>query len=179
MRVRDHVALSTASAATLSPWLGRGAVGLWTGGVLIDVDHYLWFCLRGGGWNPVSAVRFFNEGHAPRHSATRGLHSPGALLAFLLLGARRRPLLAVALGMCLHVALDRYHETRMDRARLAALERDDFTCQTCGTRGPHVGTHLREQPWLLPSYRPENLIALCGPCHEAAHSDGFGPGSWN
>jgi hypothetical protein len=178
MRVRDHIALSTAGAGMLSPWLGRDVLSLWTGAVLIDADHYLWFCLRERCWNPVSAVRFFNEANVPQHSATRGLHSPVALLAVLLLGARRRQLLAVALGMGLHVALDRHHEARMNEARAAALERDDFTCQTCGTRGPDVGTHVRGQPWLLPSYGPENLVSLCDPCHEAAHANGSGSVSW-
>jgi len=172
MRVRDHIALSTAGAGLLHPWLGRGAVGLWAGSVLIDVDHYAWFCLRQRRWNPLAAMRFFNEAHAPQHSATRVLHSPVAPLAVLLLGVRRRSLLPVALGMGLHVALDRRHEARMDEVRGAALERDDFSCQVCGTRAPHVGTHLRRQPWVLPSYGAQNLVSLCAPCHESAHARG-------
>jgi 5-methylcytosine-specific restriction endonuclease McrA len=58
----------------------------------------------------------------------------------------------------------------MDRARAAALERDAFTCQTCGVRGQDLGTHIRSQPWLLPSYEVENVVTLCDPCHEAAHA---------
>jgi len=169
MRVRDHIALSTAGAALLSRRLGPGVVSVWAGAVLIDVDHYVWFCLRKRGLNPASAVRYFNGAHVPQRAATRGLHSLPALLAVLLLGARRPQLLAVGLGMGAHVALDRFHETRMNRARAAALQRDDLTCQGCGTRGPHVGTHLERQPWLLPSYGAQNLVSLCPPCHRAAH----------
>jgi hypothetical protein len=178
MRVRDHVALSTAGAALACPWLGRRALDLWAASVLVDADHYLWFCLRRRRWSPRAAIRFFNQAHAPQHSATRLLHSPAALLAALVLGVRRRELLPVALGIALHVALDLRHEARMDEARAAALERDGFSCQACGTRAPHVGTHVRRQPWLLPSYRTQNLVSLCDPCHETAHARGGRPDSW-
>jgi hypothetical protein len=179
MRVRDHIALSTAGAVLLQPWLHGGALGLWAGSVLIDVDHYLWFGMRRRRWSPVGAVRFFNEAHPPQHAATRALHTPVAPLALLALSVRRRELLPVALGMVLHITLDLGHEARMDAARSVALHRDGFTCQACGTRGPDVGTHLHGQPCLLPSYRTQNLVSLCGPCHEAAHAEQGWGGSWN
>jgi hypothetical protein len=170
--------LATAGAALLRPWVGRGALCLWAGSVLIDVDHYAWFCLRHRRLNPVAAVRFFNEADPPQHSATRVLHSPAGLLAALLVGVRRRPLLPVAAGMGVHVALDTFHRARMAEARAAALERDEFSCQSCGARAPHVGAHVWRQPWLLPSYGSHNLISLCGRCHEAAHRRGTGSASW-
>jgi 5-methylcytosine-specific restriction endonuclease McrA len=86
--------------------------------------------------------------------------------------------LPVALGMALHVALDVRHEVRMNQARAAAMERDDFSCRACGTRASHVGTHLRRQPWLLPSYDAQNLVSLCAPCHAAAHARERGAGAW-
>jgi 5-methylcytosine-specific restriction endonuclease McrA len=178
MRVRDHIALSTTGAALLHPLLRRGALGLWAGSVLVDIDHYLWFCLRERRCNPVAAMRFFNEAHPPQDAATRVLHSPAALLAVLLLSGRRRAVLPVALGMALHVALDVRHEVRMNQARAAAMERDDFSCRACGTRASHVGTHLRRQPWLLPSYDAQNLVSLCAPCHAAAHARERGAGAW-
>jgi len=178
MRVRDHLVLSTASAALLHPWLRRAAVGLWAGSVLVDVDHYLWFCLRQRSWNPFAAMRFFNEADPPQHAATRALHTPVAPLALLVASTRRRELLPVSVGIAVHLALDLHHELRMERARAAAIERDDFSCQTCGTRASHVGTHLRRQPWLLPSYDAHNLVSLCAPCHEAAHARERGPGPW-
>jgi len=171
MRVRDHIALSTTGAVLVSPWLDRGALGLWAGSVLIDADHYLWFCLQERQWNPRAAARFFNAPDPPQHSATRVLHSPLATLAVLLLGIRHRRLWPVALGMALHAALDVHHEARMDEARAAALERDGHSCQACGTRA-HVGTHLGRQPRLLPSYEAQNLTSLCAPCHESAHASG-------
>jgi hypothetical protein len=170
MRVRDHIALSATGAALLHRRLDRGALGFWAGGVVVDVDHYLWFGLREHRWNPLAAMRFFNEADPPQHAATRALHNPMAPLALAFLGGRRPALLAVALGMVLHLALDACHEARLDAARTVALRRDDFACQACGTRAADVSTHLHRQPWLLPSYGPQNLVSLCGPCHEAAHS---------
>jgi hypothetical protein len=169
VRVRDHIAVSTALTALLAPVAGRAALGLWAGGVLIDADHYLWFAMRRRRMSPAAAVRFFDEADPPRHVATRALHSPPAVLALAILAARRHALLPVALGVGGHVALDARHDARMDAARAAALARDDFSCRACGARGPDVGTHLRSQPALLPSYAARHHVALCASCHEAAH----------
>lgn len=178
MRVRDHLVLSTAGAALVSPWARSGAIGLWAGGVLIDADHYVWFCLRHRRLNPVAAVRFFHQADAPQHSATRVLHSPGAVLGAFVLALGRPWLLAGAAGMGVHAALDAHHEARMRGARAIALERDGSSCRGCGARGPEVGTHLERQPWLLPSYGPGNLVSLCGRCHESAHARAAGAGPW-
>jgi hypothetical protein len=178
MRVRDHVLISAAAAAAAAPFIGRGVVALWAGGVLIDADHYVWFCLRQRCVNPVAALRFFNEANPPQHPGTRLLHSPVALVFVLLLGLRQRRLLPVALGMGLHAALDVQHVTRMNRARFVALARDGYSCKACGPATPAVTAHLQRQPLLLPSYRAQNLIALCGPCHESAHARSRGLSSW-
>jgi hypothetical protein len=176
MRVRDHVVVSTAAAALLYPWAGRRVVGGWAASILIDADHYLWFCWRKRSLNPLSAVRFFNQAAPPHHRATRLFHSPGVLLLVLLLGARRRAALPVALGMGLHVAMDVQHEARMAGGRAAALRRDQFTCQECGAIDGSVGAHLWRQPRVFPSYRPQDFISLCARCHEAAHARGCRPG---
>jgi hypothetical protein len=178
VRVRDHVVISAVGAVLAVPLIGRGALGLWAGGVLIDVDHYAWFCLRQRNLNPSAAVRFFNEADPPQHSATRALHTPAALLGISLLGLRKRSLLPVAVGMGLHAALDSYHVAQLDRARSAALARDGHTCRVCGTEALPVEAHLWRQPGLLPSYRVQNLISLCGRCHDAAHEGLIGPPSW-
>lgn len=178
MRVRDHILISTVGAALTAPFLGRGALSLWAGGVLIDTDHYVWFCLRHRRLSPKAAVDFFNQADPPQHQATRALHAPLALLLVALLGLRQRRLLPVVLGMGLHVALDVYHVAQMDRARSAALTRDGYSCQACGTADPYVTAHVQRQPGLLPSYRIQNLISLCGPCHMAAHAHLAGAVPW-
>jgi len=169
MRVRDHLALSAAGAALLRPWLGSRVLGLLAGGVLIDIDHYAWFCLRHRCLNPVTAVRYFTAAAPQHHAGTRALHSPVAIAAICAAARRRPALLSVAAGMAVHAVLDSRHEARMRAARTAALRRDRFTCQACGSTAVDVGAHLQHQPWLLPSYASQNLISLCSSCHEAAH----------
>ena len=170
MRVRDHVLISAAGAALAAPFIGRGALSLWAGGVLIDADHYAWFCLRQRCLSPAAAVHFFNQADPPQHAAVRALHAPAVLLFIFLLGLHQRRLLPAALGMGLHIGLDAHHEARMDRARSAALARDGYSCQGCGATDPLVAAHVWRQPRLLPSYRVHNLISLCGRCHTAAHA---------
>jgi hypothetical protein len=170
--------ISTAGAALAVPFFGRGAVCLWAGGVLIDADHYVWFCLRQRRLSLPAAVQLFNAAGPPQHPATRTLHAPAVLLFVFLLALRQRRLLPVAIGMGLHVALDTHHLARMDRARFAALARDGYSCQVCGTATPPIGAHVWRQPRLLPSYRVQNLISLCTRCHEAAHTRSRGPAPW-
>lgn len=143
---------------------------LWAGGVLIDFDHYLAFCLQERRMSPVAAVRFYDRAVAPEHWATRAFHSPAAVLAVFSLGARLRPLRTLAFGMVLHIALDAAHAARVRNLRAAALDRDRHNCQACGAQTADVTTHLSQQPWLLPSYSPDNVVSLCGPCHVQAHA---------
>lgn len=178
MRVRDHVLISTAGAVLAAPFIGPGALSLWAGGVLIDADHYVWYCLKQRRLSPMAAAQFFNEADPPQHGATRALHAPAVLAAAFLLGLHRQRLLPVVLGMGLHVALDAHHLARMGRARSAALARDGYCCQACGTAAPPVRAHVWRQPALLPSYQAENWISLCGPCHDAAHARPRGPALW-
>jgi hypothetical protein len=178
VRVRDHILLSTAGAALLSPRLGAGAAGLWAGGVLVDVDHYVWFCIRHHRLSPCAAAQFFNAAEPPQTSATRVLHHPMTLLATAGLAVRRRALRPLALGMTLHVGLDIHHEVHMKRARSRALARDRCSCQACGTQTCQVGTHVFTQPWLLPSYGAQNVISLCSACHEHAHAVGHEVSTW-
>ena len=169
MRVRDHIAISSAGAALLYPWAGRKVLAAWAASILIDADHYFWFCLHERRLSPRAAIRFFNQPEDPRPAATRAFHHPVALAAVLALSARSRTALAVGLGMLLHVALDANHEVRMGAARAAALQRDSFICQSCGAQRGLITAHLKRQPRLLPEYRMENFVTLCAGCHRAAH----------
>jgi hypothetical protein len=73
-------------------------------------------------------------------------------------------------GIAAHIALDLGYDVPMNRARAASLERDVFLCRERGTRSGPMDAHLQRQPWLLPSYRAQNLISLCAPYHDAAHA---------
>ena len=170
VRVRDHVVLSTINAALLYPWLHRAVLGPLAGGILIDADHYLWFCVRQRRLSPVAAMRFFNQPQPPHHKATRLLHSPLVLLALVSLSMHRRCATCVVWGMIFHVGIDGYHAMRLNNARVRALWRDRFTCQCCGLQSGDVVAHLRSQPWVLPSYRVQHFISLCRRCHDAAHA---------
>jgi hypothetical protein len=179
VRVRDHILLTTAGAALAAPRLRRGAAGLWAGGVLLDVDHYLWFLVHHRHAGLRGAMRFFDSAHPPHTPATRIFHHPVALVSVIALAQRRRRLRPLAAGMSLHIGLDAHHEARMNRARAAALARDRFSCQTCGARAPRVDTHLFRQPRLLPSYSSSNLISLCAACHEFAHASHQAVNGWS
>lgn len=171
MRVRDHVVLSTAAAALLYPFVGaRHVAPAWAASILIDADHYLWFVAHKRRLDPVAAVQFFNEAQPAPASNVRWFHSPVALSIAAALAARRKALFPVALGMAAHVAVDIYHDARLARARAEALHRDGNRCQACGVQDETVTAHTRRQPRLLPSYKVSNFVALCGPCHAAAHN---------
>ena len=176
MRVRDHLLLSTWGAALLYPWLGRRVLVPWSASILIDVDHYLWFCAHERTVNALRAVRFFNQAQPPQHAGTRLLHHPAVLLLLGVLSARWRWAGLLVMGMAFHVGLDIYHAARLDAARCAVLRRDHSTCQHCGAQGSDVVAHQWYQPRFLPSYRPEHLTSLCGECHEAVHGRRHGHG---
>jgi hypothetical protein len=170
MRMRDHVALSTAGALLLLPRLGPAVAAPWAASILIDADHLLWYCLHMRCLSPAAALRYFDGAHPAQHGGTRLLHSGWALALLGALGARWRGARLLTLGMIFHVALDSYHQTRVALARRTALGRDSYTCRRCGTKSADIVAHCHRQPWLLPSYRAEWFISLCPTCHEDAHA---------
>lgn len=170
MRVRDHLALSSLAALALYPVLKRKALIPWAASVLIDVDHYAWFTIERGSLSPVEAIRFFNQAQPPQHLGTRRLHSPDVLLAVLLASVWWRPLRLVFYGLLFHVGLDVTHSAMNARARRLALARDRYTCRRCGVRDETVVAHIWRQPTVMPSYHTDNLVSLCGPCHDLAHT---------
>ena len=174
MRVRDHVVLSTVGAALLYPVLQDDVVGAWAASIMIDADHYAWFCLNERRLSPLAAMHFFGQAHPPQHVWTRLLHHWFVLTLLLALARSRRSVLMV-LGMAIHVGLDAHHTARLAAARKTALRRDRYTCQSCGRQGPDIVAHVWRQPFLLPSYRTENLTSLCRTCHEAVHVNGRPP----
>lgn len=50
---------------------------------------------------------------------------------------------------------------------LAVLERDNYTCQKCGSKKQ---LHIHRIDWNEENNTPENLILLCNSCHQKVHS---------
>lgn len=173
MRVRDHVAISTAASVALFPWLRRAIFVCWVSSIMIDVDHYLFFSVHERTIDPRKAVRYFNQAQPAQHAGTRVLHHPLVLLLLFALLGRWRWARLMLLGMAFHVGIDVFHGTRLRAVRSVALRRDGQTCQRCGAQGTDIVAHMFRQPRLLPAYRPEDLICLCSACHERAHAQGI------
>lgn len=170
MRVQDHLVLSTLAAAALYPVLGRKVVVPWAASLLIDVDHYAWYTISRRSLNPLEAVRYFNQAQPEQHAGTRRLHSPDVLGALWLGGMLWKPLRLVFFGFLFHMSIDYAHSKWSAKARRLTLERDQSTCRLCGTADDTVVAHIWRQPRVMPSYRLEHLVSLCGPCHELAHA---------
>lgn len=69
-----------------------------------------------------------------------------------------------------------YHSGRWERKRQAILRRDGYLCQEClryGRRRPattiHHKQHVDTHPEL--AYQNDNLISLCGACHNKMHPE--------
>jgi hypothetical protein len=107
----SHVSLAAPLAAAIA-WQAGPAPAAWFAGgaVLIDLDHYLFFILRTGRYNPVEMFTWFREADE-RCTATSyyGLCVLHAAEAFVLvaLAAIFLPVLAwLLLGMGYHLLLD-------------------------------------------------------------------------
>jgi hypothetical protein len=60
-------------------------------------------------------------------------------------------------------------DPRWQRTRLEIMQRDDFTCQQCGSKDQTLHVHHKHYtygnaPW---DYKPEVLITLCMDCHQS------------
>lgn len=54
-------------------------------------------------------------------------------------------------------------------ARKKAKERDNYTCQICGSTDRTEGHHLFEYSYENGASDPENIITLCHDCHRLVH----------
>jgi len=66
-------------------------------------------------------------------------------------------------------------DARWQRKRLEIMQRDEFTCKSCGASDKDEGTTLNvhhayyeknKNPW---EYPEESLTTMCEECHEARH----------
>jgi len=63
---------------------------------------------------------------------------------------------------------EKYKDPRWQKKRLEILERDEFTCQICGTKEETLHIHhtyyeKNKEPW---EHSSEFLITLCSKCHK-------------
>lgn len=68
-----------------------------------------------------------------------------------------------------------------NEVRQACFERDDFTCQNCGTRGGQLNAHHLKPYRDAPELRLDlaNLTTLCERCHYDLHAQETGEERWN
>lgn len=65
---------------------------------------------------------------------------------------------------------DKLKDPKWQRKRLEIMERDEFTCQWCGSSKEtlhvhHINYEKGADPW---AYGDDNFITLCADCHERA-----------
>ena len=69
--------------------------------------------------------------------------------------------------------MSRHHQRASSRAwrrlRAAVLDRDDYRCRKCRVRTAEQVHHLVPVARDGAYWDPENLIAVCRPCHRALH----------
>jgi hypothetical protein len=64
-----------------------------------------------------------------------------------------------------------YKDPRWQKKRLEIMERDNFTCRSCGAKDKTLNVHHAyydkgKRPWEYPS---ENMITWCEKCHKKTH----------
>lgn len=54
------------------------------------------------------------------------------------------------------------------RAQKAGKERDNYTCQACGTKDSVEGHHILKHQF-LGAATTDNIVSLCHSCHKEVH----------
>ncbi|MBI2657432.1 hypothetical protein HYX08_01925 [Candidatus Woesearchaeota archaeon] len=111
MKPLAHFIASLALAALLYPVLGWKAMLIFAGGVLIDIDHYLWYVYKYRKIGFFKAYRFFSKNTDARDfSNFEGIlllfHTVEFLLVSVVLSFYSRLALAFTAGLILHYGLD-------------------------------------------------------------------------
>lgn len=68
-----------------------------------------------------------------------------------------------------------YRGRRYQRARRLTLARAGRRCERCGAGGKLQVHHVKPLAQGGPPFDLDNLMALCPPCHRAAHDSTPGP----
>jgi hypothetical protein len=178
---RAHLLLTTIAAAALARRLGPLTAAFWAGGALADVDHLAWHALRTGRFDPLAAWAHFSDNREPP-AGPLPLHRLPVIAAGLALTPVSPFLGALATGLAFHRLLDevdeRYGELWRGRAtrrkmalHRAVYRRAHYRCEACGAGGVKLEAHHRVPRERGGRDAVDNLVALCVPCHQAAHAD--------
>jgi len=67
---------------------------------------------------------------------------------------------------------EKLKDPRWQRKRLEIMQRDDFTCSSCGNKEKHLNVHHKiyrkgAEPW---EYDDDNFVTYCEVCHEEIHN---------
>lgn len=137
MRFHTHLITSALTGLALYPRRPVSAGMLLLAGTLLDADHLLLYIAQTGDWSITGALRYDRYRHRkiragdtrPRYGSLRSwLHEPWLLLPPLWALAARRPTIRpIALGLSLHLLLDRWDWP----LQLVTLARARGRCERC------------------------------------------------
>jgi hypothetical protein len=180
MHPLHHLWISTAAAWAVSrrrrsfPWLS------WAASLLADADHLAWHSARTGNLDPSAAYRYFRQDPTDGPESRLLLHRAPVIGLGLLAGRLWRPAGDLALGLAFHRALDEatviwrlgrraYDRRLVQRLKGIVFARERYICQSCGAAGVFLELHHRLAEAQGGPNHPDNLLALCRPCHDRAH----------
>lgn len=149
--------------------------------ILADIDHLAWHAARTGHISPRSAWTYF-AGDGQNEEKTEGLlfHRWSVIGGIALAGLSLPPARWLAGGLALHALVDMADALvgpwwrgravrRRTRLHETVFARAGYRCEGCGAGHVRLHAHHRIQREDGGSDTLDNFIALCGPCHIAAH----------
>ncbi|NOX63494.1 MAG: HNH endonuclease [Chloroflexi bacterium] len=180
MHPRRHLLISTAAALASTrrrrafPW------AFWAASILADLDHFIWYAIRAGDVNPLAAWRHFRSEPTVVPENRLPFHRYSVVFGCFWLGNRQKWLYEVGWGLAFHRGLDDltafwrnarriYANHQRQRLRAVVFAREHYACQHCGARGVPLELHHRIPENQGGPNHPDNLLALCQPCHDRAH----------
>jgi len=108
--IRGHAILSTLCGIGLYPFFGNEIFIPWVVSVSLDIDHYLWYCIRYRKFSIRKAMNLFEK--RLDRSSLCVLHLIEVWLFVGVLSLFSRCLMLIFIGMTFHLALDMYGDMR-------------------------------------------------------------------
>jgi len=102
-----HLLLSLILAVILYPIFNFGVIFIFIGGVLIDVDHYLWYVYKYKKFNLFDSYKFYNIKNTKEHLGILLIfHTIEFLAAMIFLSFYFKSILIFTIGLLPHYLLD-------------------------------------------------------------------------